>query len=314
MTARLGLHFRVDPVFAEAITWRALLRREAAGDPVPRERHHERAAVIYDTSEPDARERAFAELAMRELAELGLLGPIEAAFAERPVLSGATETALVGEADGRAGEGVTADPKRRLIGLRVRADRFGDLAALGAWARHTLGHVEDTVEPAFGFDPAWEDSLGAVAAARLHLLWDVSVDGRSARSGRPLAGVSLAGYRAALAAILPWSLTPTAGAVADRLWDGPRPVFDDLRRWATLPETLSDDRASQSAQTSAPVAGRSGRCPLCAFPCPVLEVAGSETALRVREDFPAWEPESGICPRCLDRYQLTAQVIGRGAA
>ena len=65
-----------------------------------------------------------------------------------------------------------SDPTRvhRAATIRIRAVAFAELEALQAWLRRELYHLQDMVDPAFGYRP----SLGAgeVSAARENLLRD----------------------------------------------------------------------------------------------------------------------------------------------
>ena len=72
---------------------------------------------------------------------------------------------LVGDARGRPDEGITWEPGGAHLGIRIDGARFGDPDDLLAWARHALGHAEDTIDPAFGFRPGWEETAdGRIAA------------------------------------------------------------------------------------------------------------------------------------------------------
>ncbi len=306
-----GPRLVVAPDLAEEVAWRAILRAERAGRLDVRARHHERAAQAYLLPPGPARDRAFGDLALRELDELGLLDPIQAAIAERPGLASRVDLVLLARALGPTGETVTCDPSTRRVGLRVTVGRFDDPTRLRAWARHALGHAEDSLDPDFGFDPAWPRQTDGASAERLHVLWDASVDGRAARAGRPILGSSPAGHRDRLAALLPPGSEAVAAALVERCWRGERPAFALLRRWA---ETfLAVDGATSHGATGSgetpPEAPRAtllpgGRCPLCRFPSAVLFVPDPTLAGRVAAAHPGWQVEEGLCERCHDRYRL----------
>ena len=260
MSAMIGTVFRIDSSLREGVVWRTLNRLAVAGRPEPLERHHERAGALYDIDDPGAREVAFARLAQMEFVALDLLAPLEEALAERPALATRFGAVLVGEALGRAQEGVTCDGERNLLGFRVLPSRFDDGAALHGWCRHALGHAEDTLDPTFDFVPGWDAVPGAGGVAgRLHALWDVSVDGRAHSAGNPVPGADPRRHEAAIAAMLPPAHAPAATAVVERLWSGPRPTFRRLFDWAEHVERQAC-RCRPAAARSAPSRARICAC------------------------------------------------------
>lgn len=302
-----GPHLVVVPELAEEIVWRAILRAERAGRPELRASHHDRAAVAYLLPPGPGRDRAFADLAARELEELHLLAPIREAVAERPALVAAVDLVLLVRALSPGEETVTCDPPGRRVGLRVTADRFDEGARARSWARHALGHAEDCLDPTFGFEPGWERGTGGAVAERLHVLWDAAIDGRAARAGRPVFGSSRDGHRARLAALLPAGQERTAVRLVDRCWDGERPSFGTLRRWAEAPRPVSFGAGTVAAWPQGivgPARLPGGRCPLCRFPSAVLIVPDPSVAATIAAAHPGWPAETGCCQRCHDRYRL----------
>ena len=288
----------VDSSLAEALAWRTLARLEAAGHPEPLAEHHRRAAPLYELDEGPARDTAFRRLAEREVLELGVLGPIEAAFGERADLVERIEQLLVGQAAGPAQEGATCDRTGRRIGLRVLVHRFDDPGRLRAWARHAFAHAADTLDAAFAYEPGWDEgAAGAGAAAeRLHRLWDISIDGRVARRDPVAATAARARHETDVARLFPGTGTAAVGALVERLWSGDRPTFTELRVWASEPERLGPGGVAAEGRLSP------GRCPLCSFPSHDLTVPDPAVAADVAREYPAWRPGQGLCSRCLDRY------------
>lgn len=304
-----AIDLRVEPSLAEATVFRALARRDpdATGDLA---RYRGRAAPLYDLEEPARRDAAFEALALDEFAQLGLAEPLLRALGERSDLSARTRTVLVGEARGRHDEGATCESGGAHLGLRVEAARFDEPNALLAWARHVLGHAADTLDADFGFVPGWEDGpggrLGPAAQARLHRLWDVSVDGRLAADGRLLDPAAQARHRAAIAADLPGASPRAVDLVVERLRRGPRPAFGQLLAWASRPADL----VAQVAPGEHLERGLD-RCPLCRFPSDDVRVPDAPLAALVADEYPDWRPEEGLCARCTDRYRFVAQLGGR---
>ena len=307
--ARLAV--RVDPTLAEAAVRSALTgfvpaRLEAF------EAHQQRAGRCYEIDDQVERDAAFARLALAEFDELGLAEPLRHAVAERPPLARRVRVILAGEARGPVDEGVTCESGGQHLGVRVSVARLGDPGELLAWARHAMGHAEDTLDPTFRFEPGWDGSGGlrAIAAAtqsRVHRLWDVTVDARLVRAGRLGELRARQRHHARIAADLPGVAPGTIDAVLDRLWDGARPAFPELLAWAARPADLV-----AAVAPGDPGFARPDRCPLCRFPSD--DVVPPERAIAdvVAADYPDWRPEHGLCGRCTDRYRFAGRLGGRG--
>ncbi len=249
------------------------------------------------------------DLRVTEFTELGLAAPLRQAIAERPALADRAQVMLVGEARAYRDEGVTCEPSGQHLGFRVDAARFADPAGLLGWARHALGHAEDTLDPAFDFDPAWDgagtgSSLRAVTQARLHRLWDVTVDGRLEAAGMSAGRSARARHRDRIAADLGGASVAAIDAILDRLWNDPRPTFPALRDWALRPASLIDDLAPEH-----PGLPRPDRCPLCRFPSDDVLVPDPAIGDQVLAEYPSWRPADGLCGRCVDRYRF-ARLLG----
>lgn len=309
---RVVLH--VDPAFAEAVVWRVLsgAAGRGAGPAQPRHdafaEHRRRADAIYELDGEAARETAFSRLALGEFERLGLSEPFLVAIAERPPVAERVRVVLVGQARGHD-EGVTWEPGGRHLGIRVDGARFADTDGLLPWARHALGHAEDTIDQAFGYRPGWEETaVGRVASGtqtRFHRLWDVTVDGRLAAAGLLYDASVIHDHRNALGADLAGVAPDTIDVVFASLWDGPVPTFTQLLAWAARPIELV-----AAMVPGDPGLPRPDRCPLCRFPSDDVDIPVHPIAVLVAADYPDWRPELGLCGRCSDRYRFAGRLGG----
>ena len=302
------LLIRIDPALAEVVVFRALSHPELIA-PERVAGHRRRIDLLYSSSEPFGRDAAFGRLAVEEFEALDLFRPIRQALAERPALAATVRVVLLGSANGRLEEGVTCEPAGARLGIRVESRRFDDPGSLLAWARHALGHGEDTLDPVFDFDPGWEEAvrrrLGSVTIGRLHRLWDVTVDSHLSKAGRLVAEPALGRHRAAIATDLPGVASPAIGHVVEYLWEGPRPTFPTLRAWAERPLELLRVAAPGEAARLRP-----DRCPLCGFPSPDVIQPDTRVAALVSAAYPEWCPEDGLCGRCTDRFRFAGCLGG----
>lgn len=302
--AAASIEVRVDPALAET----AVRNHASAGhmDHAVFARYRDELDDLYDVDDPVRRDAAFARWAVTWFHELGLARPLLAAIEERPALSTPTRVLLVGDAGRASDEGVTCEPGGAHLGVRCAVSRFGDPARLLSWARHAMGHAEDTLDPAFGFEPRWDEgAVAAPAAARLHRLWDVTVDSRLADAGHVASAPARRRHVDALAGDLRGVDMAHVEAIVDRLWTGPRPTFGTLARWSAR-TTLLIEEVLPGRQ----VRQRPDLCPLCRFPSEDVDVPDADVATLVSAAHPAWSPSLGLCGRCTDRYRLTASLGG----
>jgi len=299
---------RFDPELIEAVV-DLLLRRRAGGgegELFDRFRHAaDRIYVLHDT--PEERQRAFHVLHARFFEEMRCAIPV---VEEADALVGGIQEVIVGRAWRPDDEGAELSLDRRLVGLRIQPRRFASTAGLQSFLRHEFGHVSDMVDQAFLYgDGASSGRLPRLAGARFGCLWDCVVDGRIARGG----GVPLHSredLEVECARLFP--ALPPDGIVAAvrRLWDGERPPYATLVRWATNPGVLAawagfTLETGDHQDTPPPGAP----CPLCGFAtyawAPEVD---TEMAVAIQADLPGWQRGDGVCARCVEAY-----AVPRGA-
>lgn len=300
-----GMRVRVDPSLAERAVWRAIRGGQAPRGALAE--HRRRAEAAYGVEDPGAREAAFERAAQAEFEVLGLAGPLWTAVAERPELAARVRLLLIGEARGRADEGITCDPEAEHVGFRVEARRFDDPAGLLGWARHAVGHARDTLDPDFHYERDWQDRrrVSGAAEGRVHRLWDISVDARLAAEGLLDPAPARRRHEAVIAADLPGVGAEALAAAFASLWDGPRPSFPELLAFAAEPADLV-----RLTAPGAPDVPRPDRCPLCHFPSDDVVPPEPWLAESVQREYPAWRPADGLCGRCADRSRFIARPGG----
>lgn len=306
-----GYLLRVEPSLAESAMGNLLAHPDGVAEE-DLAAHRAELESLYASVPLGERDAAFGKLALAGFMRFGLADPILRAISERPSLVRAVRVVLLGTAAGRLEEGVTCEPGGEHLGMRLGPGRLAEPAALLGWARHVLGHAEDSLDPAFGFESSWEAGIGrgsgAAVRARLHRLWDVSVDARLAASGHLEQGPVFERHRSALASDLEGTDRSTVEAVVSHLWSGPRPDFTTLLSWAQEPLRLVRVVAPDEPGRPMP-----DRCPLCAFPSRDVLPPARQVAELVQADYPTWQPELGLCGRCGDRYRLATLYAPRRA-
>ncbi len=308
--APTGLRIRYDADLLEAAVL-ALLRH--GDDRAAGERYRRFADRIYSGyPDPQSRRQAFDALHARLFEEMGCAPLVRAAAAG---LEGEIGEVLVGRAWTQAEEGADLDGRLRTVRLRLLPARCVSLPDLDVFLRHEFAHILDMLDVGFGYGrdagklpPMASRLLGE----RFGCLWDCSVDGRIARAGgRPLHTPGDLEERCAR--LFPALPPGGAAAVVRRLWEGERPAYPTLLRWAVEPAALAAWAGCGPAHQS--VGPRQGApCPLCGFPTYAWAgEVGEEVVELIRDDFPTWRPHEGVCARCVEAYALRLNACG-GAA
>jgi hypothetical protein len=197
------------------------------------------------------------------------------------------------------------------VAIRIRPGTLADERRALEFLRRELLHVSDMLDPAFGYEPRLPRSPTGPPEDRLvrdryAVLWNCSVDGRLAGSGR-LGGEArlrrLAEFAQAFAC-----LGDSVATCFERIFTGPRPIHSVLVALASDPESaFGMSRAGHRIAR---------RCPLCAFPAAALEPAPDRlpesVAGAIRSEFPSWTPARGICRQCADLYRARSAGGGCG--
>ncbi len=273
--------------------------------------HREREAA-YRIADPEARDRAFAEVHQRWFQALALDGTLRALLAEQPALGRGVARTVVAAASLPEQEGADlyvvggSGPlaERRRVVVRLRPETLLEASTLVPLIRRELLFVADMLDPSFGYEPrlppcpsgATEDRL---LMDRYSALWDASVTGRLVRAG----SLPPAARERALARYLrAFPMLADDAGPFERLFTGDRPSHGELVRLAL------DPRGGR------PACEPGSRCPLCSMPS--YEFVGELTdavQAAIAADFPAWTSEEGACVQCVALYEAHLPPVREGA-
>ncbi|MBI3974856.1 MAG: hypothetical protein HY334_00515, partial [Armatimonadetes bacterium] len=314
-----ALRIRYDPDLLESAVEHVLRQRREAGDRAADESYRRAADRIYALyDQPEARRAAFGALHARLFEEMGCGKSVAEAAGG---VAGRMAEVLVTRAWTRPEEGIELGSDGRTLGVRILPARFASPAELPRFLRHEFGHVADMVDEAFGYGSGVGEVVGRMSRLRgdrFGLLWDCTIDGRAARAGEfPLHAPQE--LEAECARLYP-ALPPGApSAVVRRLWEGERPTYATLVRWATDPAALAAWVGSAAEPEGGAVAPLGTPCPLCGFSTyawgPAID---PEVEQLIQTDFPAWRRRDGACARCVEAYtvqrEFAVAVSGSGPA
>jgi hypothetical protein len=188
----------------------------------------------------------------------------------------------------------------------LRVERFNDPDELVRFMRHEFTHIDDMINPAFGYSPELDlpgrnAAQLRVARERYRLLWDITIDGR-------LGNDSVCGqHRAAFDRAFGFWPERKRDEVFNSFWRCESPWHADLASIA------SDPRELQAAPHE-PVPG--APCPLCGFPTfhwAAATDSDEPTRAAIRREFPQWSAEQGACGRCVQIYRVVSQHVEAAA-
>ncbi len=266
-------------------------------------RFHREREQLYSILDPDERNDAFRRLHREWFREWGLERLLTEPLKEFPILLERLRLLAFRRSRDRHDEGAElyVNGKGERNGLVVvRPEQFERRAELVSFLRHELMHLQDMVDPAFGYQAELPVS-GALmnhrraAGERYHVLWDVSIDGRLTQAGRGTVA-SREQRWSEFAGVFGFWPEARQRELFDALWASPVPTH------SALVELSCDPRQLQTGGGPQPGAA----CPLCRFPTFAwADPAGltAETVTAIQREFPRWRVEDGACARCAEIYR-----------
>ncbi|HSF19690.1 MAG TPA: hypothetical protein VLK65_29485 [Vicinamibacteria bacterium] len=288
----------LDPALVEEAV---LLAIEAEG-PERRYRYRRERDPIYEIEDLEDRERRFRNLDAQWFAALHLGQPMSSLLRESEAILASVSKCLVLKAVRKKEEGADlyesrssfASEHRPALVLKLTPRSLLDFARVELFFRRELLHVEDMLDPSFGYVRDLTGIEGGASyenllKSRYRVLWDTTVDGRLEARGKLPPEEKARRQREFTETFV--ALGSEAASCFDKLFHGPRPRHPELLAFAVTP----GGRESPS-----------GRCPLCGFPTTAFfahpERLEARVVTTIQNEFPEWRPAEGICLQCADLY------------
>ena len=298
------MHIRYDDDFVESAVLLCAAGRRHAQPALQIRRFQAARERLYSILDPDDRNAAFFKLHLEWFREWGLEKRIVDVLTEFPLFPAALNVLAFRKARDRKDEAAelyaNAETGRNVV-VAMRTERFEKDEAVASFLRREMMHVNDMIDPNFGYsrelrarglNPAQE----RIVRERYRLLWDVTIDGRLSRAN-PASNTAREQHQKFFDRAYSFWPEEKRRTVFEELWTNPNPRHDHLLALASDPRDLSHTRA--------PLPG--GSCPLCSFPTfewanvAALDEATLET---LRLQFPAWKSDQGLCQRCHEIYDV----------
>jgi len=296
------MQLRYDEELVEAAVFLCASGRRADIPPLQICRFHREREKPYAILNADERNAAFFKLHLEWFREWGLEQSLLKLVEEFPLFRNSLNLLAFRKARGRNEEGselfVSAQTGRNAV-VALLPERFVHDEKLAPFLRHEFMHLNDMLDPAFGYSPqvriaGQNPAQQRLTRERYRLLWNISIDGRLTSAKRATTGRYEA-HRAAFDCAFNFWSEERREKVFDSLWNGATPHHDELLRIA------SDPREVKTVHEPLPGAP----CPLCGFstfqwaPAARLDEPVVEA---IHREFPQWSPEHGACARCTEVY------------
>ena len=289
-------------LFDEDLVEGAVLDCARTTHPFQARRFHREREKVYSIADPDERNAAFFRLHLEWFREWGMEEFLRKHVAPFPQLPGNLKAVAFRKARSKSEEGselyVNRDSERHAI-LALRPERFSSQHSLVPFLNHELMHINDMLDPRFGYspdigDPTQSPSQQRLIRERYRLLWDITIDGRLLGSNRETIG-SHTQRRAEFNRAFSFLAETKREILFESLWNNPTPQHSELMALANDPRGLGAGHVPQPG----------GPCPLCGFPSFewAAEQGLSSFAAAITRDFPHWSPDHGACKRCVEVYE-----------
>lgn len=289
----------------------------ARRDEMIRREFERQFAACYDHRDEARRDQAFASLHQQWFEDLGMRNRFLRLIEECSHISREVRRCMVTQAPAPSAQAceLFGSPGKYSVVLAVAPVTLLNEAAFEYWLRHEFQHVEDMLDPSFGYEVNLRPRGASAALRNLNqdryaVLWALWVDARLDRRNLLPSGVKER-RRAELARAFALDDGDAASHVFDQLWQNAQtdpPNHHMLIEGAERGLQGIDIRPAAASSSATTQCG--GACSLCGFR--TFEWAGrSQFRPHLCEvivaDFPSWNVEQPVCARCAEVYDAIAK-------
>ena len=308
-----------DQQLVDDIVYKGLAKQEASGDLALYKEYHEKRDAIYEMEE-ESRPRKFRELDSDFFNRLGCNVYIKEIFDEYPDIEEKIESVHIRRATTKQNEGSNVVDEGRKVIIRLYPEIFVEGSnEICRVIRHELMHVSDMMDKRFNYNVNEEFSKSPmeerIMRDRYRLFWDISVDGRLTNNGLETPA-SREERKREFDSFFSKIPEDSRDLIFSKMWDAEEPMAHDtmVELSKDINKVLAFAAGSRSAEELVEETKKLGplpgtTCTLCGFPSFdwVEEAAEDEDVVKIlKEDFPDWEPQDGVCSRCAEYYKIKA--------
>ena len=269
--------------------------------------------ALYDIEDIERRETAFQDFHMSWFAKLALETPLVESLCSYPHIISKVDRVAIVQAPSKKKEGAelfrkndkvySNDEKNTSILITLTPEQFCKPDRLLDYLRHELQHIEDMLNPDFGYkinssNPKVSSLIDSLFLQRYSILWDLTVDGRLSNKNLP---TSLSKEKHFEKFQQTFQLPPRESSrLFDYFFDNPKPKHEELEDFAVDPLGWLQDRRSAKDASK-------GNCSLCTFSSTDLitypEKFPEEIIELIQKENPDWKLSDPVCSHCIDIYE-----------
>lgn len=269
--------------------------------------------ALYHIEDSERRETAFQDFHLSWFAKLALETPLLESICSYPHIISKVDRVAIVQAPSKKKEGAelfrrnsklySNDEKNTSILITLTPEQFCESAKLLDYLRHELQHIEDMLNPDFGYkinssNPKVSSLIDSLFLQRYSVLWDLTVDGRlSNKEWQTSLSKEKHFEKFQQTFQLPFG---ESSRLFDYFFDNPNPTHEKLEDFAVDPLGWLQDRRSAKDASK-------GNCSLCTFSSTDLitypEKFPEEIIELIQKENPDWKLSDPVCSHCIDNYE-----------
>lgn len=274
--------------------------------------------ALYDIKDGELRETAFQNFHLSWYAKLKLDTPMVDSLISYPLIISQVDRIVLIQAPSKKKEGAELfrktdesapnDEKNTSIILTLTPERFSDSDKMIAYLRHELQHIEDMLNPDFGYklnssNPKLSALISSLFLQRYSVLWDLTVDGRLSNKQWETSVPKESHFEKFQQTFqLPQK---DSTKLFNYFFDNPVPKHEELEDFAVDPKGWLKDRKDAEE-------ARKGNCSLCTFSSTDLSILPKlfprEILEIIQDENPHWKISDSVCGQCIDIYESRLSV------
>ena len=274
--------------------------------------------ALYEIKDGEQRDSAFQNFHLSWFAKLELDTPLVKSLCFYPHIISKVDRVAIIQAPTKKKEGAelfrkndklySNDDKNTSILITLTPEQFCKPARLFDYLRHELQHIEDMLNPDFGYrmnssNPKVSTLINSLFLQRYSVLWDLTVDGRlSNKEWQTSLSKEKHFEKFQQTFQLPFG---ESSRLFDYFFDNPNPTHEKLEDFAVDPLGWLHDRKNVKDASK-------GNCSLCTFSSTDLttipEQFSVEIIEQIQKENPDWKLSDTVCGQCIDIYESRLTV------
>ncbi|MCH7886918.1 MAG: hypothetical protein IIA58_03045 [Candidatus Marinimicrobia bacterium] len=276
--------------------------------------------ALYEIEDTEQRDSAFQNFHLFWFAKLALDTPLVESLCSYPFIISKVDRVAIVQAPAKKKEGAelfrkndklySSDEKNTSILITLTPEQFRNTDRLLDYLRHELQHIEDILNPDFGYkidssDPKVSSLIDSLFLQRYSVLWDLTVDGRlSNKEFQTSLPKKIHFEKFQQTFQLPLG---ESSKLFDYFFDNPNPMHEKLVDFVVDPLGWLKDRKDAKDISK-------GNCSLCTFSSTDLSVIpklfSEEIIELIQKENLDWKLSDPVCGQCIDIYESRLTVTG----